>query len=668
MEEAALCSSGALQADLGLPDDRFDLKETGLPLHTERTMSSQAAPPMDPCSPAALQQPGMEESCRRSQGPKAGSAAEAPPAAESSAPATSLLDLPAALLNDIISQAMELGPAGALACTCSDFLLRVLQLIPALLIKADSRWCKQLLSPRIAAALQARTSKLALTLQQSEAQASRHYVKELENILAALGSCASVEACKLSSSAAPRQLELSGSDRRPGYDVFMLHDMVSVRDAGRACRTVDLDCTLGLARCLRASFPGLTALTLTGYSVTCTALADLLSHPQLSLSLQQLDLFGTTILPPEQPGPGAAALARMFDRCRLKQLSLNSISRQLALPNVQPLAQFLTHLTVVSAWYILLHHKAALCLWTELQYLCIFKLSSIEGLTEDLLQDLPCLRTLHLPQTRIDDEHQLDALLAATQLVSVQLKSVKRLSSSRAAAPCSWRRLQLTGDIDCAVAAYLPLHSLTQPLVVGGLQISSDTPDISALASSAERNLRQSCKVQVEIKWLKLNLKRDRENHKLSQLDWLRYLDDLGYTHAFLSHAQDFSAADVSSLASMCPTCTQLGFMNGSMQPSLKFWHTLVMRMPELHQVSIYCTEGADGEGMFESLQLMAEQPWARWLDIHIRGGIENQAAYCQSGCWVKIKREEYEEQKWSMTSTKFRVIFHDLSSVPSGQ
>ncbi|KAL6761880.1 hypothetical protein V8C86DRAFT_770360 [Haematococcus lacustris] len=617
-------------------------------------MSSQAAPPIDTCSPAALQQPGMEERCRRSHGPEAGSAAEAPPAADASAPAPSLLDLPAVLLNDIISQAMELGPAAALARTCSALLLRVLQLIPALLIKADSQWCKQLLLPRIAAALQARTSKLALTFQQPKAQASRHYVEELENILAALGSCASVEACKLSSSATVRQQDLLSACRRPGFDFYMLHDILSDRDAGRACRTVDLDCTLGLARCLRASFPGLTALTLTGYSVTCTALAGLLSHPQLSLPLQQLDLIDTTILPPEEPGPGAAALARMFYRCRLKQLSLNSISRQLALPNMQPLAQFLTHLTVVSDWYDLEHYKAALCLLTELQYLCIPQLGSIVGLTKDLLQDLPCLRTLHLPQTQIDDEHQLDALLAATQLVSVQLESVKRLSSSRAAVPCSWRRLQLTGDIDCAVAAHLPLHSLTQPLVVGGLQISCDTPNMSALASSAARNLRRSCKVRVEIKWLKLDL--DREFRNFRQLDWLRYLGVLGYTHASLSHARDFSAADVSSLASMCPTCTHLVFQSGSMQPSLEIWHTLVKRMPDLHQVSIYCTECADGEGMCKSLQLMAEQPWARWLDIRIRARNQILPVCWQSGVWVKTGRNERE---WSMTD-KFRVIFHD--------
>ncbi|KAL6761879.1 hypothetical protein V8C86DRAFT_2529383, partial [Haematococcus lacustris] len=208
----------------------------------------QSAPPIGSCSPAALQQPGMEERCRRSQGPEAGSAAEAPPAADASAPSPSLLDLPAALLDDIISQAMELVAAAALARTCSALLLRVLHLIPALRIKADSQWCKQLLLPRIVAALQARTSKLALTLHQPKAQASRHYVEVLENILAALGSCASVEACKLSSSAAPRQLELLSAHRRRGFDVLMLHDIDSDRDAGRACRTVDLDCTLGLAR------------------------------------------------------------------------------------------------------------------------------------------------------------------------------------------------------------------------------------------------------------------------------------------------------------------------------------------------------------------------------------------------------------------------------------
>ncbi|GFH26928.1 hypothetical protein HaLaN_25162 [Haematococcus lacustris] len=512
---------------------RNDLKEAALLQHTERTRSSQAAPPVCPCSPAALPQPDVHERCRRSQGPEAGSAAEAPPAPSASTPAPSLLNLPAVLLDDIASRAMQLGAAAALARTCSALLLRVLQHTPALRIQADSQLCDQLLTPHIVAALQARTSKLVLTLQQPEAQASGHFTPVLSCVLATLGSCAAVEACKL-------------SGRAPRYSDTHVA-------TGIGCEWDECHCTPGLALGLLDSFPGLTALTLHGYSVTCSGLASLLSHPQLALQLRQLDLSGTTIVEPEQPGPEAAALDNMFSGCRLNQLSLSTIGSQLLLPDMRPLAQHLTQLTVVSGWYELDHYNATLIPLTKLRCLCVRCLGTLEGLT-GLLQALPWLHTLHLPHTQVDDEQQLDALLAATQLSSVQLESFTRLSTSRAAAPCSWQRLQLTGNMDCSVAAHLPLHSLTQPLVVGGLWLSSDTP--SSHMSSATHNLKQACKVAVEVKWLKLEL----YGHNLTFLDGPHSLCCLGYTHVRLSQVAGLSAADVLILAWMCPSCTHLAF------------------------------------------------------------------------------------------------------------
>ncbi|KAJ9513794.1 hypothetical protein QJQ45_020870 [Haematococcus lacustris] len=470
-------------------------------------------------------------------------------------------------------------------------LLRVLEHAPALRIQADSQLCDQLLTPHVVAALQARTSKLALTLQQPEAQASGHYAEVLSCVLATLGSCAAVEACKL-------------SGRAPRYSDAHVA-------TGIGCEWDECHCTPGLALSLLDSFPGLTALTLHGFSVTCSGLASLLQQPQLALQLQQLDLSGTTILEPEQPGPEAAALDNMFSGCRLKQLSLSTIGSQLLLPDMEPLAQHLTQLTVVSGWYELDYYNAALCPLTALQCLCVLKLDSLGSLT-GLLQALPWLSTLHLPHTQVDDEQQLDALLAAPQLSSVQLESFTRLSSSRAAAPCSWQRLQLTGDMDCSVAAHLPLHSLTQPLVVGGLWVSSYTP--SSHMSSATHNLKQACKVAVEIQWLKLELL----GHNLTFLDGPHSLCCLGYTHVLLSQVAGLSAADVLTLAWMSPLCTHLAFDSGRVQPSLEFWQQLVQLMPTLQQVSFRRTEGAASEAMCDSLQRMAEQPWARWLDIRI--------------------------------------------------
>ncbi|KAJ9505357.1 hypothetical protein QJQ45_008946 [Haematococcus lacustris] len=237
-------------------------------------------------------------------------------AASASPLATSLLDLPVALLQDIASVAVQLGAGDGLSRTCRAFSEANLRHAPAFRIQLDTLRCNQLLTPRVVAALQARTSKLTLTLQQTQPYDSSMYTKQLNYALSKLGSCPAVHVYKLEWS------------RASCNDLPML-----------------LDCTPGLAQCLVASFPGLTALSLDGYSVTCSGLASLLSHPQLALQLQQLDLTRTTISQPKRPEPGAVTLDTLFCGVRLKQLGAWKPSTA-PLPNLQPLAQHLTQLSI----------------------------------------------------------------------------------------------------------------------------------------------------------------------------------------------------------------------------------------------------------------------------------------------------------------------------------
>ncbi|KAJ9504735.1 hypothetical protein QJQ45_009115 [Haematococcus lacustris] len=123
-----------------------------------------------------------------------------------------------------------------------------------------------------------------------------------------------------------------------------------------------------------------------------------------------------------------------------------------------------------------------------------------------LLQALPQLHTLQLPDAAVEGQEQLDALLAATQLTSIQLNSLQRLTSSCADVPCSWQRLELTGFVDCATATYLPLHSLTQPLVLGALATTMARNDDCDRLAAAVHNLTQACKVPVRVKVLRLNM------------------------------------------------------------------------------------------------------------------------------------------------------------------
>ncbi|KAL6763026.1 hypothetical protein V8C86DRAFT_463757 [Haematococcus lacustris] len=223
---------------------------------------------------------------------------------------TSLLHLPVALLNDVAGWAVQLECGGALSLTCRAFSHANLLHAPAFRIQLDRQRCNQQLAPRVVAALQARTGRLVVTFEQPRAQDTRRALKLLGRVLEKLGKCAAVQLCKL----------IRSGLTRPDHA---------------------LDCTPGLAQRLLDSFPSLTALTIHGYSATCSGLASLLSHPQLALQLQQLDFPRSCIKQPKEPGLEAEAQSNLFQHAKLTQLSFDDYEGGL-LPDLQPLAKHLT--------------------------------------------------------------------------------------------------------------------------------------------------------------------------------------------------------------------------------------------------------------------------------------------------------------------------------------
>ncbi|KAJ9532506.1 hypothetical protein QJQ45_010581 [Haematococcus lacustris] len=555
-----------------------------------------------------------------------------------SPPASCLLELPDSVLDDIASWAVRPGTSGALSLTCRAFAQANLRHAPAFRIQLDRQRCDQLLTPRIVAIVRARTGKLALTLEQSLPQGSNQDANILAHILDKLGSCAAVEAVKLTRSGAPHH-----------------HNAVA------------LACTPGLAQRLLDSFPGLTAIALHKYTISCSHLAGLISHPQLALQLQQLDLTGTSICQAGQPDqPGAVTLATLFQGLRLKRLSLAIYDIEL-LPDLQPLAQHLIQLQWTELPNLPLRGTypwvLGLRTLSRLQVLTVCNPCSLWGLLRDL-KALPQLHTLQLAETTLRNGYELDDLLAATQLTSVQLASVEGLSSSRASAPCSWQRLELMGSIDCTSAAYLPLHSLTQPLVLGELCCSVDlvtTPE----AAAALHSLAGAWKQPPVVRCVQLDMFGRLEEEADAEVEaapegadttplvriilqqqssrWAQLvallckLELRCLNKVVISNFLVFSAADVQVLAPFCHGCTCLHFLCSTVCPSLEFWHELVQCMPSVTHVLFTPLQEPASVAMHESLQLMAEQPWARWLDITISFKHPEEVTYWQAQDWSSI-------------------------------
>ncbi|KAJ9521520.1 hypothetical protein QJQ45_008819 [Haematococcus lacustris] len=474
-------------------------------------------------------------------------------------PATPLLKLPAALLDDISNRVMQLGAGNELSLTCRACSLANLLHAPAFRILLDRQRCDQLLTPRVVSALQARSRKLALSLEQPLGQDSEQHTDMLAHTLDKLGRCVAVEACKL---CAPGELH-----SRPSYV---------------------LTSTSGLAQLLVASFPSLTTLSIHGYSASCRDLASLLSYPQLALQLQQLDLPRSCIIQePQQPAqPGEVTLGNLFRGLRLHTLSLE-VSSESPLPNLQPLAQHLTQLHISQSWdraqsFVAL--ASVLLSLPQLQVLTLSHSSSFHYQYQtlpQLLQVLPRLHTLQLPDASVMGPQQLSALLAATQLTSRMLT-------------CSLQQLELAGFTDCKCVAHLPLHSLTQPLVIGRLVVNAaEDKEVAA----AVRNLTQACKVQVQIKSMEFNCFSEREaaaeaiavapspaflHRRIKQL--AASLEPLqsciaGQEVVFVS-LNGLNAVTVPALAPLCQGSSRIQFLYGSLSPSLEFWRQLVQLMP----------------------------------------------------------------------------------------
>ncbi|KAJ9532214.1 hypothetical protein QJQ45_003880 [Haematococcus lacustris] len=260
---------------------------------------------------------------------------------------------------------------------------------------------------------------------------------------------------------------------------------------------------------LCASFPSLTSLTLRELSMTPTQLDLLVSHPLMLAKLRRLDISAARIEDDSDDGSDDEETATSpFHASKLQRLTLSWGDWDFS-PHLAPLAPHLRQLEVfrvVEAFQVVSSTLAsAISVLTCLEWLRVAMDPSDEPISTLLpvLAQMPSLHTLLLTGRDVEGDDQLDALLAATQITHLQLRSFSDLTLSKATAACSWRKLEIDGHIkDWVTAASLPLHNLKHPLYLRQLGDSGDI-GVEVLAA-AELNLCEQNKagLVVEVMWL----------------------------------------------------------------------------------------------------------------------------------------------------------------------
>ncbi|KAJ9521640.1 hypothetical protein QJQ45_008984 [Haematococcus lacustris] len=158
--------------------------------------------------------------------------------------------------------------------------------------------------------------------------------------------------------------------------------------------------------------------------------------------------------------------------------------------------------------------------------------------------------------------------------------------------------------------------------------------DSSLLLAAAAQNLTQGGKLPPRVRVLSLRLWEEAMTLEQTAA-LLQPLHGCCWGKVRFDDFEDVSSEHVPAMAGLCRGCTHLEFFEGSLAPSLEFWHQLVQRMPSVQHVAFEYSGGATSAAMCECLFLMAEQPWARWLDITIEppplASYHPLPAYCEA-------------------------------------
>jgi hypothetical protein len=147
-----------------------------------------------------------------------------------------------------------------------------------------------------------------------------------------------------------------------------------------------------------------------------------------------------------------------------------------------PMSQLSYHISVAAHMTQLTSISLPVVLYNPFESPPAAQAEGFMGLTSaslsQLLASCSLLTTLSM-EGIVVDHAGLDLLLAHPHIVHITVLAIAA-TESRVDSPCSWQTLQLPHQMDVRTLAYVPLHSLKEPLPVGLVLLPPDVPSEDA--------------------------------------------------------------------------------------------------------------------------------------------------------------------------------------------
>ncbi|KAL6761911.1 hypothetical protein V8C86DRAFT_2432684 [Haematococcus lacustris] len=210
---------------------------------------------------------------------------------------------------------------------------------------------------------------------------------------------------------------------------------------------------------------------------------------------------------------------------------------------------------------------------------------------------------------------------ASLSLHSLHVSSLDQLQISLRDAPCSWRTLHVD-NMESTTVSKLPLHAVTEAVLIGCLTVSTVYHPLSAVTAMAT-SFADGVAVRPQVHVLNLSVfvaTRNVDAYIASLLPLNGCFDQLQVCWGDAWNNKPFVVADVAAVAPLCGEIHTLRVKYAVLKSSPQLWQLIVDSMPSITAVYvIQCNHG--WVDVADDLRVVGSREGCRAMDIYIECG-----------------------------------------------